>query len=221
MTYTFIALNLAIFFYQSSLGPEEFQRFILTWGYVPRRVSELFSGAPTLGFDAGALVGLFTSVFLHGGWLHVLGNMLYLYIFGNNVEDALGSQKFVVFYVGVGVAANLAQVLVSPLSSVPGVGASGAIAGVLGAYMLLYPRAGVLVLIPIFIFIQIVTLPAAFVLVFWFVIQIIQGTMSLAAGEAGGGGVAFWVHVAGFILGMLLVIPVRRRAYTGKKQGRW
>jgi len=217
VTYSLIALNVAIFFYEFSLAPEELQRFIMTWGYVPHRVSQVFSTGPVLDLDVGAIVSLLTSIFLHGGWLHVLGNMLYLYIFGKTVEDALGSRRFLAFYLGVGVAANLAQVLISPMSSVPGVGASGAIAGILGAYLLLYPRAGVLVLVPIFIFIQVVTLPAAVVLVFWFVIQLFQGTMSLAAGQAGAGGVAFWVHVAGFILGMLLVIPVRRRADKGKR----
>jgi hypothetical protein len=143
--------------------------------------------------------------------------MLYLHIFGNNVEDAMGRFRFVLFYLLIGVLANFAQVIVSPESSVPGIGASGAIAGVLGAYALLYPRAGVLVLVPIFFFIRLITLPAVAVLLFWFVIQVFQGTLTLAAGQAGAGGVAFWVHAAGFVLGVALIWIFRKPALTGAK----
>lgn len=214
VTYAFIALNVLVFAYELSLGPEGYVAFINRWGYTP----SLVTGTVRSGeFDLRILSTLVTSVFIHGGWIHILGNMLYLHIFGNNVEDSMGRGRFVVFYLVIGVLANFGQIVVSPDSTVPGVGASGAIAGVLGAYMLLYPRAGVLVLVPIFFFLRFFTLPAVAVLLFWFVIQVFQGTLTLAAGLAGAGGVAFWVHAAGFVLGMALIGLFRDRRLTGGK----
>lgn len=213
VTYALLAINMIVFAYEWSLGAEGLDHLLTTWGYVPAALTETVrSGA----FDPMIFAALVTSIFLHGGWLHLAGNMLYLHIFGNNVEDAMGRLRFVVFYLLVGIAANLAQVVVSPDSPVPGIGASGAIAGVLGAYLLLYPRAGVMVLVPFFFF-RIITLPAVLVLVFWFVLQVFEGTLTLAAGTAGTGGVAFWVHVAGFALGALLVGVFRNRSLTGVK----
>ncbi|HZK48146.1 MAG TPA: rhomboid family intramembrane serine protease [Thermoleophilia bacterium] len=214
VTYALIIINAMVFFYELSLGQRGYVDFISTWGYVP----DLVTGTVQSGaFDPRILATLVTSVFLHGGWVHIGGNMLYLHIFGNNVEDAMGRARFVFFYLLIGVAANFAQVVVSPHSLVPGIGASGAIAGVLGAYALLYPRAGVLVLIPIFFFIRIITLPALAVLLFWFVIQVFQGSLTLAAGQAGAGGVAFWVHAAGFVLGAALIWVFRNSELTGAK----
>lgn len=214
VTYALIVLNVLVFLYEVSLGEEGFIRFINDWGYTPARVTEALGAGR---FELPVLVTLLTSVFLHGGWLHIIGNMLYLHIFGNNVEDSMGHLRFLIFYLLIGVLANFGQIIVSPDSTVPGVGASGAIAGVLGAYLLLYPRAGVLMLVPIFFFIQLVTLPAVVVLIFWFVLQLFQGSLTLAAGQAGAGGVAFWVHAAGFVLGMLLVYPFRNRDLTEVK----
>jgi membrane associated rhomboid family serine protease len=144
---------------------------------------------------------IFTSLFLHGGWLHVIGNMLYLWIFGDNVEDAMSRPRFVVFYLVCGAAAALTQSLASPGSSVPMIGASGAIAGVLGAYVLLHPRANVTVLVFIVIFVRFIQLPAIFVLGVWFVLQVASGAMT--PNESGG--VAFWAHAGGFLTGMALI----------------
>jgi membrane associated rhomboid family serine protease len=141
-------------------------------------------------------------MFLHGGWMHLIGNMLYLWIFGNNVEDAMGHVKFVVFYVVCGILAATSHALTDPSSAVPMVGASGAISGVLGAYLLLYPHARVMVLIPLGIFARVMYVPAGFVLGFWFVLQLLSGGMSLGQG---GGGVAWFAHVGGFVAGMALI----------------
>jgi membrane associated rhomboid family serine protease len=146
-------------------------------------------------------------MFLHGGWMHLIGNMLYLWIFGNNVEDAMGHARFVVFYVLCGIAAALAQALPSPGSTIPMIGASGAISGVLGAYLLLYPRAQVLVLLPLGLFTRLVHLPAVAVLGFWFVLQLINS--ALAPGD--GGGVAWGAHVGGFVAGAALIPFFKRR----------
>ncbi len=213
VTYVLIGLNLLVFFYELSLGQRGYVEFIYSYGYIPRDFTDMIRSGQ---LSALVLLSLVTSIFLHGGWVHLLGNMLYLHIFGNNVEDSMGHLRFVVFYLGIGAAANLGQVLVAPGSEVPGIGASGAIAGVLGAYLLLYPRAGVLVLVPFFLFIPMV-IPAVVVLVFWFVIQLFQGTFTLAAGLAGSGGVAFWVHTTGFVLGMVLIPLFRNRRFTEVK----
>lgn len=215
MTYVFIALNVLVWFYEVTLPAGRLEAFITQYGYVPARVVETISSGQ---FAPVVLLTLVTSIFLHGGWLHIIGNMLYLHIFGNNVEDSMGHLRFVVFYLLIGVLANFGQVLVSPDSTIPGIGASGAIAGVLGAYLILYPRAGVLVFVPIaFIF----TLPAIAVLGLWFVLQLFQGAASLAAGMAGAGGVAFWVHVVGFGLGMGLILLFRDRGLTAAKPEAW
>jgi membrane associated rhomboid family serine protease len=215
VTYALIAANIVVFIYQFSLGESGFMRFIYEWGYTPADIVQTYRSG---GLDPQVLATLVTAIFLHGGWLHLGFNMLYLHIFGNNVEDSMGRLRFLVFYLLVGVLANFGQIVVSPDSEVPGVGASGAIAGVLGAYLLLYPRAGVLMIIPIFFFIQFITLPAVVVLVFWFVLQLFMGSLTIATGEAGAGGVAFWVHAAGFVLGMLLVFVFRNKALMGPKR---
>jgi len=214
VTYGLILLNVVVFLYELMLGSEGVNQFIQHWGTVPNDVVGTIRAGV---FDARILATLVTSIFIHGGWLHLLGNMLYLYIFGNNVEDSMGRGRFIVFYLLVGVAANFGQILVASDSTVAGVGASGAIAGVLGAYLILYPRARVLVLVPAIFIWPMFYLPAAVVLVFWFLLQLFQGTASLAAGQAGMGGVAFWVHVAGFVLGMGLVFLFRDRSLTGRK----
>lgn len=214
VTYGLIVLNGLVFIYELFLGGEGLARFIQQWGLVPADVvGTIRSGA----FDLRILATLLTSTFIHAGWVHFLGNMLYLHIFGNNVEDSMGRVRFVVFYLLIGIAANLGQILVAADSAVPGIGASGAIAGVLGAYLILYPRARVLVLIPAIFIWPILRLPAAVVLVFWFVIQLFQGALVLATGQAGMGGVAFWVHATGFALGMGLILLFRDPRLTGRK----
>jgi membrane associated rhomboid family serine protease len=147
---------------------------------------------------------------MHGGWLHLVGNMLYLWIFGDNVEDKLGHIRFLVFYLLCGIAASALHIVLEPTSNVPTIGASGAISGILGAYILMFPRARVLTLIPIFIFIQIAELPAYVILGLWFVLQFFNGMLSLGYANAGMGGVAWWAHIGGFIAGLLLVIPLRK-----------
>ncbi len=214
VTYLLIAVNALVFIFELTLGAPALDDLIARFGYVPA----LVTGTVRSGeFDLSIMATLLTSTFLHGGWVHFGGNMLYLHIFGNNVEDAMGRLRFLIFYLLIGAAANIGQIIVAADSVVPGIGASGAIAGVLGAYLLLYPRAGVLVLVPIVFYVRLFTVPAFVVLGFWFVIQVFQGSLTLAAGEAGAAGVAFWVHVAGFVLGMALVLVFRNRQMTGVK----
>ena len=200
VTYALIVANVGAYLYQESLG-SSFEQFVRVHGLVPRRfVAEWWDD----------VTPLFSSMFLHGGWLHLLGNVLYLHIFADNVEDRLGHVRFLFFYLAAGAAAGVAQVLVEPSASVPIVGASGAIAGVTGAYFLFYPRARVVTLIPIFLFIQVVEIPAFFFLLLWFVFQLMLGIGSI--GMAVGGGIAFWAHIGGFMAGMVLgpVLSPRR-----------
>lgn len=169
------------------------------------------------GFLLIDVLTIFISMFLHGGWLHLGGNMLYLWVFGDNVEDRLGHGRYLLFYFLCGIAATLSHAFVNPVSRVPAIGASGAIAGVLGAYILMFPRARVTTLIPIFIFITIRELPAIFLLGVWFVIQLFVGVASLGAAE---GGVAYFAHIGGFAFGMVLVVLMgglrRSRSYTAR-----
>jgi len=194
VTYALIALNVVVFLQELSHGPR-LDRFLMTWGLVPKR----FTWTTVL-----------TSMFLHGGWMHLILNMLSLYIFGDNVEDRLGRARYLVFYLLCGVAAAAGQTLSSPHSALPMVGASGAIAGVCGAYLLFFPRSRVVTLVPVFIFIQIVEIPAVVFLLLWFGLQVLSGLATLGRGD-GAGGVAFWAHVAGFVAGMVLGPVLRRR----------
>jgi membrane associated rhomboid family serine protease len=196
-----IAANVLVFVvYEVPLGPRQLERFVNTWGLVP---AALFGG------DPWALVTVFSSMFLHGGWLHLLSNMWALYIFGDNVEDRMGSGRYLVFYLVAGVAAGLGQALVGPDSDIPLVGASGAIAGVLAGYLLLFPTARVITLIPIFLLPWFVEIPAVIYLVVWFISQFFSGVMSLGAQAVGG--VAYWAHIGGFVAGLLLVKLFARR----------
>jgi hypothetical protein len=153
-------------------------------------------------------------MFLHGGWMHVLGNMLYLYIFGDNVEDTLGHGRYLLFYIACGVASFAVQIGFQPASAVPNIGASGAIAGVLGAYFLLFPRARVVTLLPLFVFFTVVEIPAVVFLGLWFLLQFLSGTVSLGR-EAGTGGVAWWAHVGGFVAGVVFL-----KAFSIRGRGR-
>ncbi len=205
VTVGLIAACVLAFLWERSLGAQA-QRLVYGLGMIPAVLFHHRQLAPGLELVPPALT-LVTSMFLHGGWGHLLGNMLYLWIFGNNVEDALGHARFLLFYLLCGVAAAMAQALPDPGSTVPMIGASGAISGVLGAYLLLYPHARVLVVIPLGFYLHATRLPAALVLGLWFVIQLAS---SLAAGGAGGG-VAFRAHVGGFLAGMLLLPLLKPR----------
>ena len=199
ITWLLIVVNAAAFLYQLMQGAE-LRAFLDVWGMVPERLTlALRGGEESL---AGPGLTLLTSMFLHGGWLHLVGNMWYLWIFGDNVEDRLGRGRYLLFYFGAGLAAALLHYALNPASPLPTVGASGAIAGVLGGYLVAFPRARVVTLIPFFPFIQIVALPAVVVLGLWFVFQFFSGFLSLGFGAAGGG-VAWWAHVGGFGFGLV------------------
>jgi membrane associated rhomboid family serine protease len=205
-----ITLNVLAFLYELSLG-RHLDVFIMQYGAVPLRF--ILAGRLEDVSVVERLTPLFTSMFLHGGWLHIIGNMLYLWIFGDNVEDRLGHGRFIVFYLLCGLAAALAQIYINPTSRVPMVGASGAVAGVLGAYLLLFPQARVLALIPIAFFLQIVEIPAFVFLLFWFLMQFLSGAVAITTAPYMTGGVAWWAHIGGFVSGMALgyVFPKRKR----------
>jgi membrane associated rhomboid family serine protease len=196
VTVVLIALNVLFFFVELSGG----DAFIRQWAFVPRRFSEN---------PAGDIPTIFTAMFMHGGWLHLGGNMLYLWIFGDNVEDAFGPIKFLIFYLVCGVAATLAQYFFVPQSRIPNVGASGAIAGILGAYLVMFPHARVRVLL----YHQIVALPALMVLGLWILLQVFSGVGSIAqtAQTEDAGGIAYMAHVGGFVAGLLLTYLLRGR----------
>jgi membrane associated rhomboid family serine protease len=207
VTLAFITLNIAFFFYEISLPPALLQDLVFRRGLVPGLVTSL-PGPGLQGLGSG-LLSFVSSMFLHGDFLHLGGNMLYLWIFGNNIEDRLGHGRFILFYGLCGLAASMTQIASLPESMVPMIGASGAIAGVLGAYLLLFPKARVLTVIPIFIFLHFVRLPAYVVLGLWFVFQVVHSLMA----DPGRGGVAWFAHVGGFVMGMLLLyvfLPRRR-----------
>lgn len=204
VTILLIVACVLVFLWQLSLGKHS-QAAVIVLGATP---AYLFGNQPYPAAEAIPVwITAFSSMFLHGNWMHLLGNMLYLWIFGNNVEDAMGKRRFVLFYLICGLAALLANALANTHSTIPMIGASGAISGVLGAYLMLYPHARVLVAIPLGIFIYPTRIPAAWVLVFWFVLQVISSM--LAAGQQGG--VAWAAHIGGFIAGMVLIPFFKRR----------
>ncbi len=196
---TLIVLNILIFLKEITLSEPELNRFFNVFGVVPARVeAQLAAGAPLLPL----LIPFITTMFLHGNWLHIIGNMLYLWVFGDNVEDRLGHFPYLLFYLVVGFIGSAAHIIANPGSQVPIIGASGAIAGVLGGYFLVYPRARILTLVPLFFFITIVEVPAVFFLIFWFLVQLLNGisTAGVAANP-----VAWWAHVGGFLAGAILI----------------
>jgi membrane associated rhomboid family serine protease len=204
VTIIFIGICIAVFLYQVNLPQEAAELFALQYGAIPAIIFGQVS-LPEEAVVFPASLTLVTSMFLHGGWMHLLGNMLYLWIFGNNIEDAMGHAKFVVFYILSGILAALSHALTDPSSQIPMVGASGAISAVLGAYLLLFPRAHVLVLLPM---IGMTRVAAGVVLGMWFITQLISGGMSVGAT---GGGVAFFAHIGGFIAGMALIGLFKRK----------
>ena len=202
VTFLLIGLNTLAFLYEVVLPESRLRQLIFTMGMVPARVT-VFPADPAITFG-DAFLPLFSSMFLHGGWLHLIGNMWFLWIFGDNIEDRLGHLRYLLFYLVCGLGAGVAHTLFNLNSTMPTIGASGAVAGVLGGYLLLYPHARVLTLIPAF-FLYMVELPAYIVLALWFVIQLFSGTASLGARDASAGGVAWWAHIGGFLLGLALV----------------
>ncbi len=204
VTYGIIGACALVFVYQLSLGPQASQVFIYMLGVTPALLFDYAELAPSVALVPPAAT-IFTSMFLHGGIMHLLGNLLYLWIFADNVEDALGPGRFIGFYLACGLAAALAQSLLEPRSVIPMIGASGAISGVLGAYLVMFPRAHVLVAIPLIFILHIARLPAMAVLGLWFAVQLI----SSASATAGEPGVAFAAHAGGFIAGVLLIFPFR------------
>jgi membrane associated rhomboid family serine protease len=198
VTFALIGLNVLVFLLELSGGDQ----FITNWAFVPSRFSE----------DPGAnAVTLFSAMFMHGGWLHLFGNMLFLWIFGDNVEDRFGHGKFLIFYLLAGLAATFSQYWVSPESGIPNVGASGAIAGVLGAYILLFPQSRVNVLLGR----QIVAMPAFAVLGMWIVLQLVSGVGTIAATDESAGGIAYMAHIGGFVSGLLMTFLFRGRESSG------
>ncbi|MBC7235132.1 MAG: rhomboid family intramembrane serine protease [Chloroflexi bacterium] len=193
VTVIFIAINTLVFIYQLTLSEADLQRFFLSAAIIPARVTQ----SP----DLGALWSIITSMFLHGGTMHIIGNMLYLWIFGDNIEELFGALLYIFFYLLSGIVAAAAQVLVYPTSTTPTLGASGAVAGVLGAYAVLFPQARVRTLLLAFYFIRFVELPALLVLGFWFVIQLFSGATAITTMSTGG--VAWFAHIGGFSLGLL------------------
>jgi membrane associated rhomboid family serine protease len=218
VTIALIALNVLAFFYQFSLGFDSGEgaatageAFVYEFGAIPCRLT---GSCAAPGEFPSPAVTVLTSMFLHGGLLHIAGNMLYLWIFGDNVEDTLGHVRFLLFYLLSGVGAAAAQTLMSPASTVPMIGASGAISGVLGAYILLFPYASILTLVTFGFFIRFIQIPALVVLGFWIVLQFLYGTITFSAsamGRSDQGGVAWFAHIGGFVAGILLLFLMRPR----------
>lgn len=208
VTGVLIVINVLVFLYQFSLDDYSLNVFFADWAMIPARFQ---------------VSGLVTSMFLHGGWMHLIGNMWFLWIFGDNVEDVLGRMKYVVFYLASGVAASAAHLISNPNSDLPSVGASGAIAGVMGAYLLKFPHARIVTLLPIIIFFTTIEVPAWLMLVYWFVIQIFSGFGDIASSTgATKGGVAWFAHIGGFLAGMALVTVLRpHERYRHRADYRW
>jgi membrane associated rhomboid family serine protease len=208
----FIGLNAFIFLIESLIGPQSQERLIRLFGLIPLQFWQ--------DGGLGRWLPLFTSMFLHGGWWHLISNMLALYIFGDNVEDRVGHLRYLFFYLLSGLAAGAAHLIAYRRSPIPTVGASGAIAGVLGAYLLLYPQARVLTLIPLFYFVRLIEIPALIYLGFWFISQLFNGFFALSSADVfQSGGVAWWAHIGGFVFGLAvirLITPRRTTEYAGR-----
>lgn len=197
VTGTLIGMNVLIFLYQISLDPFTSNDFVYAFGLVPDRFQ---------------WTNVLTSMFLHGGWMHLIGNMLFLWVFGDNIEDILGHGKFLLFYLLSGVGAAMAQVMINPESRIPMVGASGAIAGVMGAYLVKFPHSRIVTLVILVVFVTTVEIPAGFLLAYWFILQFFSGVGEIAQSHiTRGGGVAFFAHMGGFLAGLVLIFLLRPR----------
>ena len=217
VTIALITLNILVFLYQISLSTRALERAVLAYGVIPFEITSGRDLPPVIPWPIWTT--LFTSMFMHGGWMHIIGNMLYLWIFGDNIEDALGHAIYFVFYLVCGLAAAGAQIFADPASTIPSIGASGAVAGVLGAYLLLYPNHRINSLIFLGYFVRVVQLPAVLVLGFWIVIQLFSGVASAGAQTD----VAYWAHVGGFFMGMVLILPafITQRRRASKRSYEW
>ena len=213
ITLLLILINVLVFIYELSLqSAGKLQQLFQTAALIPYEITnlaKLTSDVPNIG-----ILAVFTSMFMHGGWLHIIGNMWYLWIFGNNVEDTLGHAKYLLFYLLCGIGGGIGHILSQPYSQVPTVGASGAIAGVLAGYLIMFPTARVVTIVPIFIFLQIVKVPAILLIGLWFLIQIASGMGSLSTQASGG--TAWFAHIGGFIAGVVLVLVLSRKKTGGK-----
>jgi membrane associated rhomboid family serine protease len=206
VTVLIILLNVLVFLFQVSLEPHSLDRFIALYGLVPADF---------------AWVNVFTSMFLHGGWMHLIGNMWFLWVFGDNIEDVLGKWRYILFYLACGAAAGMAQCFLNSDSTVPMVGASGAIAGIMGAYMIKFPGARIVSLVMIVIFVTTVEVPAWLMLIFWFGTQFLNGVGSIGTSHAShAGGVAFMAHVGGFLAGIALILLMGPRGRSVARRGR-
>ena len=204
-----IILNVLVFLYELQLTSSALKGFVFTWGFIPR----LFWGDPYSSW-----LNIFTAMFLHGGWLHIISNMWVLFLFGDNVEGRMGSVRYLIFYLLGGAVAALLQAYVLPRSAEPMIGASGAIAGVLGAYLILFPRARIASLVPILFIFTIIEIPAFLLLLFWFATQIYSGLFTVQG--SGGSGIAWWAHIGGFLFGVIMVsfFAARPRNYYNNWQ---
>ncbi|MFZ3070572.1 MAG: rhomboid family intramembrane serine protease [Anaerolineaceae bacterium] len=198
ITYVLIAVNVIVFLIEFTAGTG-MENMLYEFAMIPSQV--------TSGFDLGDARDILTSMFMHAGWMHLIGNMLYLWIFGDNVEDRLGHFPFLVFYLAGGFVAAFAHIAVNPASQVPTVGASGAIAAVLGAYLVMYPRSRIYTFIPFGFFLRLRLLPASVVLILWFILQLFNGVLSMGSTDVGG--TAFWAHIGGFVFGALIGLLFR------------
>ena len=222
VTWSLIAANVLIFVVSLSLGSRGAEEVVMRFGVIPDVLVHGNWAAPrSAGGSLGSWVTPVTSMFLHGGILHLGSNMLFLHVFGDNVEDVLGRGRFVWFYLLCGLGAVVGQVLVDPSSMVPMIGASGAISGVLAGYVTLFPHARVVTLIPIFIFIHFMEVPAGIFIVLWFILQLVQGYLSLGMIAEGGGGVAWFAHIGGFLAGLVAIrLFYRKRPKARRRRAR-
>ncbi len=215
VTLALVVVNALAFLFELLLGEPGRTQLVFALGMVPGRVALFPVSAEISAVDA--FLPLLTSMFLHGGWLHIIGNMWFLWVFGDNIEDRLGHGRFVVFYLLCGVLAGLAHTVVNWRSMIPAIGASGAVSGVMGAYLLLYPGSRVVTLVTLGWWWFKASLPAYVMILYWFVVQLVSGTVSLGLREGEGGGVAWWAHIGGFVAGAVLVFvfkkPVRRSGF--------
>ncbi len=209
VNWAIILFNITVFGYQLTLTEPVLQSFIVKWGVIPGVITNPGGYPPALLIQTSGMIGVFTSLFIHVGWVHLIGNMLYLFIFGDNVEDILGHGKYLIFYIICGAAASIAHIFSDPISLIPTVGASGAVAGVLGAYFVNFPRSRVLALIAIGVFMPVIEVPSIVFLFLWFFTNLLSGVASLGAQAQGG--VAWWAHIGGFVVGMVLSLMWRHR----------
>lgn len=203
-----IIVNILVFAWELSLPEPALQEFVVKWGVIPGVITNYRNLPPEVLVQTGGLLSMVTSLFIHVGWVHLVGNMLYLFVFGDNVEDILGHSRYLFFYLAAGVCASITHVVFDPNSMLPMVGASGAVAGVMGAYFVNFPGARVIALVPIGCLLPVVELPALVFLLVWFATNLMSGVASI--GVQAQGGVAFWAHVGGFVVGMFLSIILRR-----------